>query len=360
MGELELVDGDDLADGLVVAGATGSVVLLNRAAARMLGTDTDEAVGRPLADVITLDDLGGCSWYDSLRPYDGLETRSRLVERGWYRPDGREVLVTGALVRDRPLGAVVRVTVSLRAVREREQMDRRHSDLVATVAHELRSPLTGVKGFTATLLAKWDRFSEQQRRLILETIDAEADRLGRLITDLLDTARIDAGRLTLRVGPVDLADLVSRVVTSVSASTSTAASRETVLDVPAGLPEIWGDADRLGQVVTNLVHNAHRHGRGTVTVSSHTEAAADGTPGVAMLVDDEGDGVPEDLRDRVFNRFWHTGAHDGSGLGLYIVRGLVEAHDGEVSIFSGPAGGARIRIWLPVAEPETLATGPAS
>ncbi len=351
--------GDDLADGLVVAGPDRLVLHLNTAATRMLGVDREQSMGRPLADVITLDDLGGCSWYDAIRPYDGIETRSRLVESAWFRPDGREVLVTGGLVRERPLGPVVRVSVSMRTVRQREQLDRRHSDLVATVAHELRSPLTGVKGFTATLLAKWDRFSEQQRRLMLETVDAEADRLGRLITDLLDTARIDAGRLTLRIGPVDVAGLCGRVADSVSAaSTATPTSGAPVLDVPADLPEIWGDADKLSQVMTNLVENAQRHGRGEVLVSGFAEPAADGTAGVAVLVDDDGDGIPEGLRDRVFNRFWHTGGPNGSGLGLYIVRGLVEAHNGEVSILSSPTGGARIRIWLPVAEPETLRSGP--
>lgn len=352
--------GDDLADGLVVAGPDRLVLHLNTAATRMLGVDRDESIGRPLAEVITLDDLGGCTWYQSLRPYDGIETRSRLVERAWFRPDGREVLVTGGLVRERPLGPVVRVSVSMRAVRQREQLDRRHSDLVATVAHELRSPLTGVKGFTATLLAKWDRFSEEQRQLMLKTVDAEADRLGRLITDLLDTARIDAGRLTLRIGPVDVATLCGRVFDSVSAaSTGTSTGTNTpVLDVPADLPEIWGDADKLSQVITNLVENAQRHGRGEVRVSAFAEPAADGTTGVAVLVDDNGDGIPDELLDRVFNRFWHTGGPDGSGLGLYIVRGLVDAHNGEVSILSSPAGGARIRIWLPVAEPETLRSGP--
>ncbi|MBA2740182.1 MAG: PAS domain-containing sensor histidine kinase [Nocardioidaceae bacterium] len=347
----QTIAGDDLPDGLVVADAAGAVVHLNQAAARLLGTDRDAVIGQPLSEVITLDDLSGCSWYDAMRPYDGLETRTRLVEQAWYRPDGRELLVTGGLVRERPLGAVLRVTVSMRAVRARWQLDRRHSDLVATVAHELRSPLTGVKGFTATLLAKWDRFSDQQRRLMLETVDADADRLARLITELLDTARIDAGRLALRVAPVDVVALSRRVAASITA----AGGRDIRLELSAGAPEIWGDADKLSQVLTNLVENAQRHGRGTVAVSVLGEPAADGTPGVAVLVDDEGEGVPEELRERVFNRFWHTGGQDGSGLGLYIVRGLVEAHSGEVAILSSPAGGARIRIWLPVAEPETLA-----
>jgi PAS domain S-box-containing protein len=350
------VSGDDLADGLVVADENGEVVLVNSAAARMLGVDRDSSIGRPLAEVLTLDDLRGNGWYDCLRPYTGLETRTRLVERAWYRPDGRELLVTGRLVRDRPLGDVTAVTVSLRAVREREQLDRQQSDLVATVAHELRSPLTGVKGFTATLLAKWDRFSEQQRRLMVETVDNDADRLARLITELLDTARIDSGRLTLRVAPVDLAVLTRRVVESIQS----AYGRETAMDVPPDLPEIWGDEDKIAQVVTNVVENAHRHGGGRVEVTGAREAAADGTPGVSLLVDDHGAGVPAPLRERVFTRFWRGGQQDGSGLGLYIVQGLVDAHAGEVEVVDNPQGGARIRIWLPVAEPAALSDSPTS
>ena len=106
-------------------------------------------------------------------------------------------------------GAVKRVIVSVRNARVRNQRDRERSDLVATVAHELRSPLTGIKGFSSTLLTKWERFSDDQRHLMLETVDADADRLGRLITELLDAARIDAGRLTLRRGPVRLDELLS-------------------------------------------------------------------------------------------------------------------------------------------------------
>ncbi len=341
---------DDLADGVVVAGASRTVTHLSSSAGRMLGVDGDAVRGRPLWEVVALDDLRGHTWYDCVDPYDGIQTRTRLVERSWYRPDGRELLVTGRLVRRGPCGPVVRVAVSLRVVRERIRLDRRQSDLVATVAHELRSPLTGVKGFTATLLAKWDRFSEQQRRLMLETVDAEADRLARLITGLLDTARIDAGRLALRVAPVDLGALASRVAQSIAV----AGGRDTVVQVVPRLPDVWGDVDKLSQVVTNVCENAQRHGRGVVRLSVLSESAADGTPGVCLLVDDEGDGVPEAVRDRAFTRFWSSGRQDGSGLGLYIVRGLVEAHEGEVAILRAPSGGARIRIWLPVAEPDTM------
>jgi signal transduction histidine kinase len=122
--------------------------------------------------------------------------------------------------------------------------------------------------------------------------------------------------------------------------------------VDGPIPTIWGDADRLAQVVTNLVENALTHGGGRVAIS--LAAVDDATSGVELCVDDEGPGFPEAVRGRVFNKFWHSGTSGGSGLGLYIVRGVVEALHGSVTIQDAPSGGARVRLWLPVAEPASL------
>ena len=165
-------------------------------------------------------------------------------------------------------------------------------------------------------------------------MDAELhDRLSRLIAELLDVARIDTGRLQLYPRPSDAATLVGRVVDSVQASTS----RVLELSVAPGLPEIFADPDKFTQVVTNLVENGVRHGEGVVRVSLEGY-----DEGVRLLVDDEGDGIPEDLRKRVFTKFWKGGARGGSGLGLYLVGGLTRAHGGTVTIAQAPGGGARI------------------
>jgi signal transduction histidine kinase len=336
---------DDLPDGLVIAGPDAIVTVVNAAAERLLGTSADDLVGKHVGESLGLRDEEGQDWWSCVRPYDGLETRTRLVESSWFDLRGNEVLVTANLARERPCGPVTRLVLAFRDAGVRRRADRSRSDLVATVAHELRSPLTGVKGFTSTLLAKWERFSESQRRLMLETVDADADRVTRLIGELLDVARIDSGRLQLRRQPVDIVAEVEKIAGRYTGGDS---GPITVSAQP--VPEIWVDPDKLTQVVINLLDNAVRHGDGAVEVGIGPGAKYD----VEIWVQDEGPGIPEDLRERVFAKFWRHGSRTGTGLGLFIVRGLVEAHGGDVWVESAESGGARVRFGLPVARPETM------
>ena len=340
-------DLDALADGVVLAGPDGRVTAVNVVAAQYLGVDGGDQVGRPLAEVLALRDHDGRDWCSMNRPYGGLVTRTAIPEQTWLLPDGTEVLVVARIHRpalDRP---VERVAVSLRSGRGRARLDRERSDLVATVAHELRSPLTGVKGFVQALLNRWDKLSDDQKKLMLTTVSADSDRLSRLIAELLDVARIDTGRLQLYPRPSDPATLARRVVDSVGASTS----RPLVLDAAAAVPDIVVDPDKYTQVVTNLVENAVRHGSGTVRVVIEPVPGEDPASGVRLIVEDEGDGIPPELRRRVFTKFWKGGATGGSGLGLYLVNGLVDAHGGTVTIGDTESGGARITVVLPVAPP---------
>jgi signal transduction histidine kinase len=339
------LDPDDLPDGLLIADAGGQVFVANQMAARLLGVMRSDLIGAHLTDAMALDDRRGNEWCACVRPYDGFGLRTMLTEQEWHTVDGRALLVTARLRRDKPGGAVQQVAVGLRDARVRARLEREHSELVATVAHELRSPLTGVKGFTATLLSRWDRFTDSQRRLMLQTVDSDADRLSRLIGELLDVARIDLGRLQVRAEPADLEELARSVLDSIAAGTS----REVGLTAERPLPTVWVDVDRLTQVITNLVENALRHGGGTAEVLLRGQ---DG--GVQLTVDDNGPGVPAELRSRVFTRFWTSGVKGGTGLGLYIVAGVVAAHGGQVSIQDAPGGGARLAVWLPRNEPEVL------
>ena len=342
---------DEFPDGVLIAGEDQRVEYVNPRILQMARAEDQEMIGMHLSEALPFDDLNGHAWYAATRPYDGLNIRTRISEQAWWSPRGSEYLITARLLRDRPGGRVQRVIVSVRNAKVRNQRDRERSDLVATVAHELRSPLTGIKGFTSTLLTKWDRFSEEQRQLMLETVDSDADRLTRLITELLDAARIDAGRLTLRRGPVRVDEIVHHVLRSISA-----AGNADQYDVEVGedLEVVWGDTDRITQVVTNLVENAMRHGHGLKRVVVQNTEHPQFQGGVSLQIHDNGPGIPEEMRQRVFSRFWRSGPGAGSGLGMYIVRGIVVEHGGQIDIQDSEGGGAAIRIWFPVNEPETL------
>jgi signal transduction histidine kinase len=332
---------DVLPDGVVIADATGTVVQANDMARRLLRAE--ELVGLPLCEAIPLQDLEGRDWFTVTAPYTGLRIRRLQAEQAWRLSDGTELLVTTRMRRRSPADAVERVAVSLRSARARSVLDRERSDLVATVAHELRSPLTGVRGFTGTLLARWDKFSDEQKRLIMQSVHTDTDRLTRLIAELLEVARIDTGRLSLHPRGVDVPEAVTQVTSSVRAGTG----REIQTRLADGLERILADPDRFAQVLTNLVDNAVRHGEGRVLVTA-APAHRDGQAFVRVVVEDEGEGISPAIRSRVFTKFWKHGSTGGSGLGMYIAHGLVTAHGGRIAIRDADGGGARIEVLWPV------------
>ncbi|MEV4440560.1 ATP-binding protein [Streptomyces sp. NPDC049577] len=346
---------DELPDGLVVADATGRVTCFNAAAARITAVRAEQALGRPLESVLPLEDLDGRRWWQLTDPYGGLATRAGQPERNLLLPGGRQVLVTARYVRERPTGPVVRLVVQLRGTEARRRTERSHAELIATVAHELRSPLTSVKGFTATLLAKWERFTDDQKRLMLETVDADADRVTRLIAELLDISRIDSGRLEVRRQPVDMAAAVRRHVQAYT--TGGLGEDRFRVEVTGPLPALWADPDKIDQVLGNLLENAVRHGEGTVTIEVSAARLKARTEGTAVTVSDEGPGIPEESMTRVFTRFWRGSKRGGTGLGLYIVKGIIDAHGGTITVGRGPRGGAQFRFTLPVGAPAFLERG---
>jgi len=343
------VSADDLPDGLVVADQRGQVVVFNRAAERLTGIPAGRALGADLRAALPLADGEGHCWWAQSRPYDGLTIRTRHPERSLYLPDGTELLVAIGYVRADPAGTVRRLLISLRSAEQRARLERVRADLVSTVAHELRSPLTSVKGFTATLLAKWPRFTDDQKRLMLETVNADADRVTRLITELLDVSRIEAGRIEVRPELVSIPVRAARIV----AGRVAAGDPESRFAVRAAdaLPETWLDADKVDQILANLIENAVRHGAGTVTTVIEP-ALVHGAPGVVVSVRDEGPGIAPEFAPRVFRQFWRAKRRGGAGLGLFIVKGLVEAHGGTITVGQAPGGGAEFRFTMPAGAPD--------
>jgi signal transduction histidine kinase len=265
------------------------------------------------------------------------------------RADGAEAFLTATGIYHRDAGGRINgLTISLRPA-TRDQDAAAGIEIVSTVSHELRSPLTSVKGYTSLMLNRWDRIPDDQKQLMLEQVNHDADRVTRLITELLDISRLESGRLVLRRHMVDLPRLASGVVTKVAMEYR---DLEAETDFAPDFPKAYADADKIEQVLTNLVENACKY-------ASPKRLLIRGEVGdefVSVTVTDHGEGIPAADVPKVFRKFFHrsAGQPTGSGLGLWISRGLVESHGGELSAQSILGEGSAFRFTLPLLDVDKL------
>jgi len=231
----------------------------------------------------------------------------------------------------------------------REQLDRLKDEFVLTASHELRSPLTSVQGFAELLMLERDSLTPRQAETV-EVILDNCRHLVRLLNDLLDLARSDAGRLSIRPQPTEVAPLVEDVVRTMRAQTEPGgqALSETV---DPGLPPIYRGPDRIRQILVNLLTNAHEYSPegASIGVSARVVGAE-----VEINVSDNGPGIPEEQLGRIFERFTRGDAGltqrvGGTGLGLAISKSLAEAHGGSIAAESTVGQGSTFRLRLPVA-----------
>jgi two-component system sensor histidine kinase BaeS len=234
--------------------------------------------------------------------------------------------------------------------RAMEASDRTRRQLLADVSHELKTPLAAIRGYAETLAMPEVQLEERTRRRYLEIVGEEAIQLQRIVGDLLDLARLESGGLTLTCGEVPVEQLFRRVA---DRHERDMLEKQVTLEttVAADMSGIWCDAARLEQALQNLVANALRH----TPEGGHIGLAAEKAGGGARLtVRDTGPGIPEDHLAHIFDRFYKTDAsrtdpysQSGSGLGLSIVKAIVERHGGTVAAANLPGGGAEFTITLP-------------
>jgi hypothetical protein len=346
-------DTDQLPDAVIRVDGSRRIVGANAAATELTGFATGDLIGRDCAAALETRDREGrpvwvASWHRSADlPSVRTLPEQEVILRG---ADGIDVraFVTGSYQRD-PAGAIVGAVLVLRDARRRMHHTVTGIEIVSTVSHELRSPLTSVKGYTSLLMNRWDRLNEDQKRMMLEQVNHDADRVTRLITELLDISRLETGRLVLRRQMIDLSALTDSVLDQMEMEyPGLGVTRH--FDEP--FPTVYADPDKVLQVITNLVENACKYGspQGLEIAGEATEEE------VALSVTDQGPGIPSEDLDRVFTKFFRRpeGKPTGSGLGLWISRGLVEAHGGRLSVRSISGQGSTFRFTLPRVEPEIL------
>lgn len=230
------------------------------------------------------------------------------------------------------------------------ESDRLKTALLSAVSHDLRTPLAGIKAAATSLLQHDLTWSDQDRRAFAMDIDQEADRLTRLVSNLLDLSRIEAGAMMPDKHWEDAGELVERVVRRLQ---SEVGDHLIVSDISPGLPLICVDAIQIEQVLTNLIENAAKYSPNgsPIVVSVQITGTEDADRQLSLAVADRGVGIPASERERIFTKFYRV-AHPnrgirGTGMGLAIVKGLVEAHGGRIAVESAPGHGSTFVLTLP-------------
>ena len=327
----------NVADGIVAVDREGQVVVWNGAAEEITGVPAAEAVGRTPYQVLQRNLAS-----------EGTAGGSRLVSllRG---SDEVWLSLSETVMRD-PSGAVAGRIFAFRDISAERVVEQMKSDFVSTVSHELRTPLTSIYGFAQTLLRRDIEFAEPERRTFLSYIASESERLTRIVDALLNVARLDTGDLQVSLEPTDVRPMLQAAVATVEAAGSN--GHRFVVDAQGEELRAQADPDKLQQVLDQLVGNAVKFSPDGGVVSVLARRLPDA---VEITIADEGVGIPQSQRERIFSKFYRGGdggPETGTGLGLFIAQGLVSAMGGRLWVDSDEGRGSRFTFELPAVETE--------
>jgi two-component system phosphate regulon sensor histidine kinase PhoR len=329
---------EHMADGVIITDETGQVQLINPAAAGLLNTDGDQALGRTFAQVVHHHQL--------------IELWQRCRELGTEQVEAVELsyrsLFLQAIVtpfRDGSAEGYLVILQDLTPIRRLETVRR---DFISNISHELRTPLAGLKALVDTLRDGAMQDPPAARRF-LDRMDTEVDALTQIVQELLELSRIESGQVPLRLAPVSVNDVILSPIDRLVPQAERAGLRVSV-DVPPGLPPVRADAERVQQVVTNLVHNAIKF---TPPGGQVTVLAEQGEEGVVVSVRDSGVGIPADDLPRIFERFYKSDrarSGGGSGLGLAIAKHIIQGHGGRIWVKSVEGEGSTFHFSLRIVD----------
>lgn len=339
------------ADGVMILDAELRILSFNRALERMTGWTTEDAVGRDLDEVI--------AW----KKIETGDLRRALADGTFTKDNGETVYVEGDLLRSDGLtlslgivyaplfdadGNLSNIIANVRDISNFRQAQEMQNMFISTVSHELKTPVALIKGHAATLRREDVEWDAETVREYAGVIEEESDRLTSLILNLLTASRLQAaGGIDLQFSDVRLDWLAARVVERFSTSTTIHQFR---LDFPPKFPSVEGDEVRLRQVIDNLVGNAIKYSPdgGIIEVGGHCDGDS-----VTLYVRDPGVGLAERDRERVFERFYRVDGAlsrktQGTGLGLFLAKAIVEAHGGHIGVDSQPGHGSTFYFSLPL------------
>jgi PAS domain S-box-containing protein len=329
-----------IADGIVAVDREDRILLWNATAEQITGVPASEALGRRVVEVLQRDLVG-----EGAQPPG---ERQVSILRG-----GKDVWLslTEAVMLD-PTGAVAGRIFAFRDVSSERVVEQMKSDFVSTVSHELRTPLTSIYGFAETLMRGDVEFSPEERATFLGYIASESERLIRIVDDLLNIARLEAGTLGLSLDATDVGEVAREALARVEDASLNGHRFE--VEIEPGSLVVRADREKLGQILLNLVDNAVKFSPdgGAVTIAARRR-----TDTAEISVTDEGIGIARADQQRIFTKFFRTervaqSSVAGTGLGLFLVRGLLAAMGGRIWVESQEGQGASFTFELPLARSE--------
>ncbi|HOT97831.1 MAG TPA: ATP-binding protein [bacterium] len=339
----------NIADGVVVTDPRGNILLLNASAERWLGLRERDALQQPLENFISEEKMlqlladAGENKLSALPPLE-----ITLRPSGEWKPRIFQAHAARVLQED---GELIGIVTILSDITQQKEIDKMKTELVSMVAHELRSPLTSISGFSELLLDP--ELSREQQEEYAGIILKESNRLGELINKFLDISRIESGRIQPKKSPIDLAETVQMVVGN---NSYLAAKKNIEVEVhpPDEPAEILADSGMMEQVFLNLLSNAIKYSPENTRI---TLLLRQNEKEVITEVHDQGYGIPRNALGKIFDKFFRVTEHEavrantGTGLGLALVKQIVELHGGRITVESEIGKGSVFTVYLPKAQP---------
>jgi PAS domain S-box-containing protein len=340
---------DHSADGIMILDPEGKIEVFNQAMSRITGIKPEKAIGKYCWDVLRLKDPQGKDLCQKECPFlKSSSTEQPLyIEGEIEREDGRRITVgityarlTGAD------GQILSVIASVRDITHLKEAEELKTTLISAISHELKTPVAIIKGYASTLRREDAHWDEKTIKESLAAIEEESDRLSRMIDNILEASRIQAGVLKLEMGDVWIPKIADKVVDYYRRQSP---KHRFEVAFPPDFPVILADEERIREVLENLVSNAVKYSPngGMIWVGGWADKDK-----VYVYVVDQGIGIAEDEQEKIFERFYRADSPlkrrtKGVGLGLYIVKAIVEAHGGKIWVESKPGKGSKFIFWLP-------------
>ncbi len=338
------------ADGVMILNCRWRITTFNKAMENLTGWPRSEAIGRPCAEVLDIRDAQGVPICPNACPLQGDPlSENAMVEGRIVHRDGREFYIQSRYAPQRGIhDGFVGAIANVRDITEQKREEELQNTFVSIISHELKTPVSIIKGYAGTLRREDAQWSEETICDGLRVIEDEADRLAGQIQDLLDVSRLQTGWMRLELTDWWLPQLAKEVIQGFAAQ----AGEEFVFEMrfTDDFPPVHADYERIRMVLTNLVSNAIKYSPdgGTIRIGGQTEDEV-----AIIYVSDQGIGIPPEERERIFDRFYRVDNRlrreaQGTGLGLYLARAIVEAHNGKMSVKSHVGRGSRFVFTLPL------------